>query len=90
MEYNQEACDSIRRFESIVESVQIPSEVSRKLLSILEAIEYQVEEGKFPEAVVIKLKEAILQWTSSLPAETRQILDTALELCIARVLRTKH
>ncbi|MFQ5793815.1 MAG: hypothetical protein ACE5JP_02045 [Candidatus Bipolaricaulia bacterium] len=90
MVYNQEAVDHMHAFEQVVESAHMPEQTRRKIFSILNAIEYQVEEGTFPHSVVGSLRDAILHWTETLDERTRNIVNGSLELCVEEVLRTKQ
>ena len=88
MKYNQIAVTAISDLEASIEVASMDSEMRRKVLSLLGSVEYQVEEGPCPTAVLVALQDAIISWLKHLPEPTWRELQNKVEKCFLKIKQT--
>jgi hypothetical protein len=67
MDYNENLVQHIERFERAANKASLPEEMKRKLGSLIGCLEYQVEEGDWPDEVIVHLQSAMRAWLESSP-----------------------
>ena len=83
MDYNEDLVEHVTRLERAVSKSGLPAEAKRKLNSLIGCLEYQVEEGDWPDDVVVHLGNAIQAWLESEPQG--KSLIPKLEECIKTI-----
>lgn len=85
MAYKDNIGSCIAEFDQCVKKSGLPFDTERKLLSILRALEYQVEIGVCPVPVALHLKEAMQAWIEA-SGNIHESLSTDLNKCVDVVL----
>ena len=85
MDYNEDLVEHIKRFERALNKADLPSEMKMKLGSLVGCLEYQVEEGDWPDGVVVSLQSAMRAWLESTPRG--KDLIPKLDDCIKSITR---
>jgi hypothetical protein len=83
-EYHEHLVKRIDPFKRSVERSELPGEVMRKLLSILDCLEYQIELGTCPASVIRSLQAAMCAWLEE--AGDQAPLEGKLDACIEAIL----
>ncbi len=84
MTYNEHLVEHIDTFRKSVERQPLSMQTSQKLLSVLHCLEYQVEEGDCPKAVITSLQNAMLSWIET--TRHSSALSSKLNECITAIL----
>jgi hypothetical protein len=88
MKYNQAGVTAIVELQSTLESASMNFEMLRKILSILDSVEYQIEEGVCPAGVLAALQNAVTSWLKRLPEPMCQDLQHKVNDCFRTVAET--
>jgi hypothetical protein len=85
MDYNEHLVRHVDRFGRSVKKGLPPGEAMQKLLSVLDCLEYQVEQGRCPVPVIRSLQAAMRTWIAA--AGDRAGLDGELDRCVEAIVK---